>query len=139
MHLPRVDREEFMDLASLNLSPVDLDFLVLSDPAKSTMYSIEQNIFSWFSTDFYLILFSIFIIVTTWERLDALFMLVNPTDLFFSVVLIILRQSWVFSTLTHSRPVTNTPLSGHSRIRISVFSGFIKSWRISIHIWTDEI
>jgi len=46
MHLPRVDREEFMDLASLNLSPVDLDFLVLSDPAKSTMYSIEQNIFS---------------------------------------------------------------------------------------------
>ena len=139
MHLPRVDREEFMDLASLNLSPVDLDFLVLSDPAKSTMYSIEQNIFSWFSTDFYLILFSIFIIVTTWERLDALFMLVNPTDLFFSVVLIILRQSWVLYNFTHSRSVTNTPLSGHSRIRISVFSGFIKSWRISIYIWTDEI
>ena len=43
MHLPRVDREEFMDLASLNLSPVDLDFLVLSDPAKSTRFRVPQQ------------------------------------------------------------------------------------------------
>ena len=37
MHFPKVDREEFMDLASLNLSPVDLDFFILSEPAKSTI------------------------------------------------------------------------------------------------------
>ena len=36
MHFPSAEREEFMDLASLYLSPVDRDFFTLSEPAKST-------------------------------------------------------------------------------------------------------
>ena len=36
IHFPNTDKEEFMDLASSNLSPVERDFFTRSEPAKST-------------------------------------------------------------------------------------------------------
>jgi len=44
MHLPNVEREEFMCFVSFSLSPDTNDFFTLSDPAKSTRYSVEITI-----------------------------------------------------------------------------------------------
>ena len=41
LDIPRAVRDEFIDIASSSLSPETFDFLTLSDPAKSTRYSID--------------------------------------------------------------------------------------------------
>ena len=41
MHFPKADREKLIDFASCNLSPVALDFLTLSEPARSTKYKTD--------------------------------------------------------------------------------------------------
>lgn len=48
IHFPKADKEELIAFASCSLSPVDLDFLTLSDPAKSTMYKTEETIASFY-------------------------------------------------------------------------------------------
>ena len=41
IHLPRVDKDELIAIASSRLSPDTSDFLILSEPAKSTRNSVE--------------------------------------------------------------------------------------------------
>jgi len=41
MHLPKVVKERFMDLASFKRSPEANDFLTLSEPAKSTRNKVD--------------------------------------------------------------------------------------------------
>lgn len=43
-NIPNAVREEFIEIASSNLSPDTFDFLTLSDPARSTKYKIEVMI-----------------------------------------------------------------------------------------------
>lgn len=40
IHFPNAVKEQFIDLASFNLSPETFDFLILSLPAKSTKYNV---------------------------------------------------------------------------------------------------
>lgn len=44
MHFPRTLSELLIERASCSLSPVALDFLTLSEPAKSTKYKTEVTI-----------------------------------------------------------------------------------------------
>lgn len=75
------------------------------------------------------------------------FRLVKATTLFFSAKLIIFKHSYGDTTLSHSKPDINTPLSSDSLILTSELSGFIKSnnyiiifvYTISIYIYIYPI